>query len=893
MRHLLLLLVPLLFSACPPPRPPPTDVPLPLPLDAPLPEGRARCGLVTRPNELIGGPTAYTEVGKSWRCYNTKVRFGGSTRDGAVGLALSGGSLLDADVMRGDEAEPGEDLIREVFPAPGFLGVDVQNVEVLKDGEDGGDAVIRVSGRSMLLGVLPQVVLVQQIYQGDVVTDFILHPEAEYLEMTTTVFNQEARAINIMLGDFLSFGSAVRAFTPESGFGEAPLFASVSIYAGASRNISYAYTVREGRFTLPVVDAGGTGAMVKLDAVISDQESFTRFLAVGRRGLASALSVANELRGEPQGTLRVHLTHGGQPVAGTVTLYLFGSANNAPAANQVVVAESGSVEERVLAGRYRFKALGAGTLLVSSTEELVITAGQTSDITVALDERAQVTVQAHEVSSGGMDLGPVPAKLSVVRVAAPAADPDMQPESKHNLATYVVAANGLLSTSLPPGTYRFLVSRGPEYSLFTHETTLTSGQELTLDAPLKRVVTTENLLAAEFHQHTLGSLDSPTDVPTKVLENAAEGVELAACTDHDNVKDYGVYVDALGLAPFFQGWAGNEISYNGVGHFNAYPLDINENAPFKDVGARLWAGRSVTDLLAWLRARPEDPVVHVSHPRDTGGKGYFARIRLNPVTGAIYGQSGPILGTVPEGTLTTFAQDFDALEVNSDIAEADLLEPASDAELTRRAEHEPSTIPTMVDWFHLLLTGHHVAALGNSDSHVFNDGSGWPRNYLLVDDDRPNAVTRDDVRLAIRNQRGVVSNGLLVVPRVDGVIRLGRTDAVPVNGQVSVELRIQSAAWLGGASRLTIFANGRPLHVRLDGTTLTPDVLASADNALTPGCDEELCQLTLTLTITPTQDTWLVFVARGEGTPAPVGSGSVYGYTNPVYLDVGGNGFSP
>ena len=52
------------------------DAPLPpLPLDAPLGQGQARAGKVTRTSELIGGPSAYGRVGQVWKLYNAKVRF--------------------------------------------------------------------------------------------------------------------------------------------------------------------------------------------------------------------------------------------------------------------------------------------------------------------------------------------------------------------------------------------------------------------------------------------------------------------------------------------------------------------------------------------------------------------------------------------------------------------------------------------------------------------------------------------------------------------------------------------------------------------------------------------------------------------------------------------------
>ncbi|MEW5851726.1 MAG: CehA/McbA family metallohydrolase [Myxococcota bacterium] len=883
----------LVLLSCPKPPPDEPVPPTQLPLDEPLSAGQARCGLVTTERELIGGAGAYLEVGKSWRCYNGLVRFGGALREGAVGLALYGGALLDADVVRANEDEAGEDLLREMFPAPGFMGVDVQDVQVLKSGAEGGEAIIRVVGKSAPLGVLPQVALLQHPFQGDVITDFIMRPDVWYLEITTTVINNEPTAIDITLGDFLALGNGVRAFTPESGFDDSGFFSAASAYVGVGKNISYAYTLKEGRFTIPFVDAGGTGTLVKPDVLVTDQESYTRYLFVYPGGAADVLGQVYQLRGEPWGVLGVALKRGGQDVPGTITLYRAPLTPESKAVTQFSSSNSLLGGKAVPVGTYVIKAQADGSEVLIHDEEVTVGEREMKWATMEFNPNVTVEFHAHEVDANGADLGPIPAKLSVLPLNAPRPDGDMARTLGGGLTTYRVSPDGVLQADLPAGEYRFFVSRGPEYELFTHEASLQPGSSLVLDVPLRRVVETSGFIAAEFHQHTLGSLDADTDLPTKVLENAAEGVELAACTDHDNVKDYAPYVAQWSLTPFFQGWAGNEISYNGVGHFNAYPLDVDAKDPFKDVGARLWAGGTVAQLFASLRARAEDPVIHVSHPRASGGKGYFSQIRLDPTDGEVLGQTGAILGMVPEGTYSTFADDFDALEVNGEIADPTLLEPGNESELARLADEHPTQIPTMVDWFHLLSTGHHVAAMGNSDSHNFNDKSGWPRNYIVVGEDQPQAVTREEIRQAIRAQQLVVSNGLFVVPRVGGAVRLGRGMPAVVDAAsgVTIELSVDAPSWLSGPMTLTVFRDGRPLHLRNESGVLVEDAAAPASVDVAPACSGALCHNVLSIQLRSTTDAWVVFVVRAQKEAGPVGQGSAYGYTNPVYLDVGGDGW--
>ena len=81
-------------------------------------------------------------------------------------------------------------------------------------------------------------------------------------------------------------------------------------------------------------------------------------------------------------------------------------------------------------------------------------------------------------------------------------------------------------------------------------------------------------VAGDFHQHTVGSIDSGRSLCNRVLEDTAEGLEYAATTDPDNVSDFGPCTRELNLGRWFGSMMGNEISVVGLGHFNAYPLTI-------------------------------------------------------------------------------------------------------------------------------------------------------------------------------------------------------------------------------------------------------------------------------------------------------------------------------
>src|SRR6185503_10623828 len=104
---------------------------------------------------------------------------------------------------------------------------------------------------------------------------------------------------------------------------------------------------------------------------------------------------------------------------------------------------------------------------------------------------------------------------------------------------YAVTNNGVFDVDVAPGAYTAYVTRGFEFTRFeAADVVVEPGATTTIEATIAHVLDTTGLVGAEFHQHCLGSIDAQVPVATKVMENAAEGVEFAASTDHDVVTDF-------------------------------------------------------------------------------------------------------------------------------------------------------------------------------------------------------------------------------------------------------------------------------------------------------------------------------------------------------------------
>jgi hypothetical protein len=877
---------------------PPT--PRPLPLDTILGPGEVRCGEVTKASELIGGPAAYGQVGRTWRCHNSEIRF--LVQDGSrpVGNSSRGGSLIDVDLVRDSEEEEGLDTFRELVVAYGANEVVVEKVEVVHDGRDGQPAIVRVSGRPDVITLVPQAYFLHQDMPARVETDYILRPDVRYIEVKTRIINESDDHIsNVIYADFITFGGVGRLHAPEIGYdagGE--LFRAASFLAQShAPDVSYGYLCSDRDLLIPIAEGGSiTAPMCGDDAIVAMEEEYSRYFVVGDGTIESVASVAYDLLGKPTGTAQGTVTGaGGEVVEGVWVSALTGGGpfdDDAHVVNEARTDATGHFELTLQPGTYSIVAHAPGVVR-SDVKEIVIEEGAQASRTLALGETATLRVTTSFTGLDGQDLGAMPAKLSVQPIGATQrASGKLADFDKSGLVAYQPSADGRFEVDVPPGEYRVFVTRGFEFTRWQAEVTLAAGERTTLAANVAHVLDTTGWVGAEFHQHSLGSVDSQVPVPIKVLENAAEGVEFASSTDHDNVVDFAPHVQALGLSEHLSVVAGNEVTYTAIGHFNVYPWTIDPQDPLRDVGSRVWWGKTMPGLFASVRELAGDPIVQINHPRSSGA-GYFQAMNFNPADGTRFSRGPPTLPTLPETIFEQWSADFEAIEVNGSLGSASQFTEEGWADLAERARTDATTVPVLADWFGFLGAGHHVAAMGNSDSHGLNGAVGYPRNFLYVNEDRPASVREDDARRAIRAQRVSVGHGCHIAMTVDGALRMGVSDAVAPAALSSLRVRVQAPPHVT-VPNLELYVNGRvqPLTIDDAGVHVATDGVISAEIPAPPASAPPAGRLDASITgVDATEDRVIVAVARGGGGLGPTGGGSVYCYSAPLYVDAGGDGW--
>jgi hypothetical protein len=881
------------------------NTPLPsLPLDTVLGPGEVRCGRVTRESELIGGPAAYGQVGRSFRCHNARIRF--LVQDGSrpVGNSSEGGSLIDIDRVRADELAPGNDTFRELVSALGALEVRVESIEVRNDGRNGEPGVLRVRGRPTTLTLAPQAAVLSQDLVGEIWTDYELAADSDVIKVTTTLKNEGDAAFGVLAVDFLALGGATPTMGPEFGYSDVPLFSTATFLAGGrGEDVNVGYVCEGTDVTVPLVESGITVPLCRDDLVIGAEGGFTRYVIVGDGSVDSVARQAWSLRGIATGE-----------VGGAVARAIPGTTVSALSA-ALSSEESHIVNEaRVVDGRFAM-ALPPGryTLVAHAPTISGAQVRRGDEIEVEVTEDRSATLDLTLGGSGRLQVDTsfddgvvLPVKLTVVPIEDTPRASEVLHELDRQAAVRVEGSvDGHFAIDLPDGDYLVFVSRGFEFSRFESRERIAVDATTTVQAHLARAIDTTGFLAGEFHQHSLGSVDATVPLPRKVLENAIEGVEIAVSTDHDNIVDFRPFVARLGLTPYVAAFAGNEVSYQAIGHFNVFPWQIDPADPLRDVGSRVWWGKTFFELVRDVRGgagggvTDDDVIVQLNHPR-SGNAGILAAMQFDPTTARRLPRPPPSLPSLPSRVYEAWSPAFDAIEVNTSIGSPDLFTEQGALELASRAENEPTQIPTLADWFGLLGAGLSVAALGNSDTHRVGEGVGYPRSYLFVGHDDPSILDEAALQTAIRTQKTAVAQGCLVTLTVDGLPRMGKTDIVTGTAARRAHVRLQAPPFVT-VGALELYVNGRVQPLVGDGTQVRVTAAAEAGVLSLPlaGMAAEpalrVDRLDHALVDLPLQtDAVVVAIARGGAGLSPTGRGETICISPPLYVDGDADGrFTP
>lgn len=800
-------------------------------ITAPAVEGQARVGVVREGTGGFGGVQATCRPG-CFALVNTRARFCIDAEANTSQLFFDGGRIIDAEPVGPAPLERGgRDRLDVASPMVDLKVGSATTVEVIRDGSDGGQAVLRVTGREepvmYLAGVVgPSFFRTRPL---EIVTEYRLAPDSAALEVVTVIINEGQNLTTVLPGDIMFWGDTLGSYFP--GFERAPL--GVQGVMAFGRGISYGWFT-EGPagstqlqvISLPAVPLTVDGARLEP----GDAMSWRRWLAVGEHttDVMAALGEVypeHPLLGGEFAEATVRVTRDGQGVTGAEVRL---TAQDAPGPALIEITdEDGALPLRLAPGAYTLHARGP----VGREATVEVQVSQGAELTLDLPPVAELSLEIDELRDGAST--PSPARVRLV-------------EAETRQDRLVNLLRGRQVVTLPPGRWRYEVSRGGEYTVASGEVTLEPGGRQTLAASLERVVPTPGFVSGEFHQHQTASLDSTVAVVDRVVSNIAEGVDFAVSSDHDVATDYRPVIEELGAADLIASLAGVEISPL-WGHFGAYPVDVDPNATaggalplaYKDQAGEVFNYQDGHELFPAIRQQLGARLIQVNHPRDNSP--YFDSSnfdRTQPLTMADAG----------------FSLDFDTMEV----VNGDICEPIQ-------------------DFYALLNQGHRVVGVGNSDTHGLSQPVGYPRNYVPAQVDGPEALTDDMIVDATLSGDLVISAVAYLEfgpgsPADPDAVRPGRL----VNAtSVTIDVRALTPPW-AEVTRLFVVRNGLVVEELEIG-----------------GGVEEIVDFDgpITLEVEGGRDAWFQIIAWNPAPAQVVYPGKrIYAMSNPFYLDADGDG---
>ncbi len=498
--------------------------------------------------------------------------------------------------------------------------------------------------------------------------------------------------------------------------------------------------------------------------------------------------------------------------------------------------------------------------------KIAITVGEGAALTpkVILTDAARIRFVITDESGK-----PIPCKAHFAPLDQDAPKLDFGPKWRaHGCVDQYMSENGQFTQQLPPGKYRVVVVRGPEYSHLEQEVTVEAGKESVFKGTLKRVVDTKGWISADFHNHSTPSGDNVCDTDGRIINIAAENLEFTPTTEHNRFYDWEPTIKALGLEAHIKTVKGVELTGSRQ-HLNAFPfepdpLKQNGGAPDWNDDPRI----TVLTLRRWQTERA-DRWIQFNHP-DLSNM-FVDRDSDGIADGGFVGVGSMIDGTESQNGAGT--------DILAD-APFRLSRPAGSLAMKVSAVRE-------FVWRQLLNQGLRVTAVGVADAHsVYGNGVGCWRCYLPSSTDEPAKIDWAELSPHAKAGHLVLSTGpFLEVTTQNGKIA-GDDDRS--TGGIDLKVRVQCTDWMD-IDRVQVLVNSRP-DPKLNFTR------ASHPQMFKDGVvkfDEKIH-------VPLQQDAHLIVVAIDEDGDQKVGYGtSDYAkirpcaYNNPIYVDADGNGFTP
>lgn len=486
-----------------------------------------------------------------------------------------------------------------------------------------------------------------------------------------------------------------------------------------------------------------------------------------------------------------------------------------------------------------------------AVREKLLTVRANADNLCVLENIASGTVKV-KIKNGRGEY--VPGKVSFIGLD-PTKTPYFRPENPRETGrgheafkNSIFPAEDGVDVRLPVGTYVITASRGLEYSREDKIVEILKDDARALVFTIDKVIQTEGWIGLDPHMHTQNS-DGQMLIPERLRSVVGAGVDVAVATDHNYVTDYSAALKRLGLNKYLAVILGSEVTKGSVIHYNTYPMRLLADEEMK--GAISVVPEDAGALFAASRTKNPRALFQLNHPR-AGEIGYFNNLHLDKETAAFADRG--------------FDLDFQVME-------------GMNGPTFGRGNQE-----AVEDWLHFLNRGYFFPIIGSSDSHTVDRGEpGFSRTYVYYNGGKADALDADALLQAVRRGRSFITNGPLIDFKVNTAAVPGDT-LTAKDGRIDLSIKITGAPWVSvGEVRLIVNGERRIIFpVQTAEEALEKFRLSSLGISL----DRDAALIVEVLG----KKTLYPVVERLTADGLPVNAALPYALTNPIFIDVDGNG---
>ncbi len=879
------------------------------------------------------------------------------------------------------------------------------DVSIENDGSDGEAAVICVSGPDDLLelanassailefGVPLPPSADDQDLAVEIETCYRLESEARYITMDTSISNFGLDEIPTYMTEYLNGSGQVEFFQPFAGFGE-PAFTSSCpketyvacdalegelcdqcnfvAYSGLDGASGVSYGLIHDEQGSSSFSTSGINIVVYGESVLNlilgivgpnytvpadDALSLRRYFAVGDGTVSSIANIRNDLFGIETGEVNGVVSSGDQPLqhAQVVAYQVLDAATNPPSlflVNHSRANASGEYSLSLPPGDYEIRANMEGYRYPEGgPSQLAIAAGEQNTLDFDMPASGQLEVTVID------EVGPGPAKVQLVGFdPSPPLDNPVAGGSggvfgdnnADNLPygvaqVFFIDRNGASEKiTIEPGDYQLVVSRGPRYSVFKQDVTITPGQVTTVQAEIVKVLETEGFVHGDFHVHSIDSPDAEVTREERVTVMLAEGMDFFTPSDHGVRSDFLPTLQKMGVEDLIGVAASSETTTFDYGHFNSWPVSVDPDSI--SGGSFDWGGAAPAgmdfpaygnynlppaDIISGLKADPMDNLVQINHiGSHFGPSGLAIDTGMTPPK-----SSADLAGKRLDPTLGNgFDDGFDALEVwiGTNGRNAILNEFRG-----RNAG----------DWFNLINQGLIKIGIANSDTHDRRFTRTSARTLIASDITDVSALSSsaEVLAAAVLAGKAVATNAPFLMLQADGEyqgaaqrasLMIDHETTIPTDSGSDVLLTatVATPAW-AAVDTLEFYINNQPERTSSADLaarySVCPNITVSAgdpgwlaNEVIVSSAVEGATRTEISATITLkgiSEDTWVVVMARGsDGISQPLfpvlpaslnentnltlddltdgnlgeGGTPAFAFTNPLFIDVDGDGWT-